>query len=51
MRGLTDAEMAEKLDLSRRTVQYRKKDLFDRVGVGSRREFLERLLEGTQLVK
>jgi two-component system response regulator FixJ len=51
MRGLTDAEVAEELDLSRRTVQYRKKDLFDRVGVNSRREFLERLLEGTQLVK
>jgi two-component system, LuxR family, response regulator FixJ len=51
MRGLTDAEVAEELDLSRRTVQYRKKELFDRVGVNSRREFLERLLEGTQLVK
>ena len=45
MRGLTDSEMAAELDVSRRTLQHRKKGLFDKCGVRSRRELLERLLD------
>jgi two-component system response regulator FixJ len=45
MRGLTDAEMAGEIDVSRRTVQHWKKRLFDKVGVGCRRELLERLFD------
>lgn len=45
MRGLTDAEMAAEIDVSRRTVQHWKKRLFNKVGVGCRRELLERLFD------
>jgi DNA-binding NarL/FixJ family response regulator len=37
--------MAAELDVSRRTVQHRKKGLFEKCGVRSRRELLERLFE------
>jgi FixJ family two-component response regulator len=45
IRGLTDAEMADEIDVSRRTIQLRKSRMFRKFGVRSRREFLEGLFE------
>jgi len=45
MRGLTDAELADEVDVSRRTIQLRKSRLFCKLGVRTRRELLEGLVD------
>jgi FixJ family two-component response regulator len=49
MRGLTDAELADEVDVSRRTIQLRKSRLFRKFGVRTRREFLEGLVDRESL--